>query len=645
MFQNSNPQEKREEKLEFLKREEIRTMAKDIARLREREAQKERERVAALSPEERKKPPQPSVLEKEAPKAKKISLDTLIPKKPPPRPSPVAKILVRTGIVLVFLSLLGFVYWFFEVRQPEEITPPAVVGEKEKEKEKEKEEKPEIVIPAPLILVTETRSPEITKTEEIPEVFGQLIKEEIPEESLVRVVFKNLEEDRAATLEELASAYQVEVLPGFYQKIEENYTLLIFSQKEGNRMTLVGKVKEKEGLYDIFKEWEDKIEEEGISLSGEKISALTPYFRTTYYQGVGIRYLTISRQDLGICYAQFDDHFLFSNSFQGIKRAIEAVKAKELEKKIGQLFIIGFEGTTVTPELEEIFKKYQPGGVLLLSKNIENAEQLKSLVSDLQALSLEETGLPLLVAVDQEGGFISRIDFLQEKTAQSEIENLEQAYQVGLNRGKELKDLGVNLNLAPLLDLTSEGDFLFERSFQKSATETGLLAKSLISGQKAAGILTAMKHFPGYGGITFHPEDELAVLETLPEISQFEKATEANPELVMAANVVYKALDPLSPFTFSQTGIQSLKNDISPEIIIISDDLAQDSLLNNFTLKEITTKPIEAGVDILIFSGWDIEVSQGLEAFYTAFKNGEVSKTKVETALSRIIQLKQNLLQ
>ena len=86
-----------------------------------------------------------------------------------------------------------------------------------------------------------------------------------------------------------------------------------------------------------------------------------------------------------------------------------------MENQVGQMFIIGFEGKTVTPQLEEFFRKYKPGGVLLLSKNIESAEQLKKLTKALQNLSLRETGLPLFIAIDQEGGIISRVDFLQEK--------------------------------------------------------------------------------------------------------------------------------------------------------------------------------------------------------------------------------------
>ena len=645
-----NFQEKKEERLEFLKREEIRTMAKDIARLREIEAQEEREKVAAIAPEERKKPPVPFSPEKETQKkaqeaeVKKISLDTLIPKKPPPRPFFLTKILARVFIVLICLFLVGFIYWFFGIRKPaEEITPPT--GETEEVGEEEiKEEKPEIVIPPSLIPAEETRAPEVSQMEEIPAAFSQLMKEEIPEGSFVRIVFKNLEENRPASLEDLALVSQVEVPSEFYSKLEQNFTLFIFSQVQGNRVALVGKVKEKEGLNKVFQTWEDKIEKDGIFLSGKQIPTAVSYFRTAFYQGVGIRYLTISKNDFGICYAQFDDNFVLTTSFEGIKRVIDRIKAEELEKQIGQLFIIGFEGKTVTPELEELFKQYKPGGVLLLSDNIENASQLTTLISDLQALSLRETNFPLFIAVDQEGGLVSRIGFASEKTAQSEIKTSTGALQVGSNRGKELKTLGVNLNLAPLLDLTSSGDFLYERSFQKPATEIGYLAKSLILGQKGAGILTAIKHFPGYGGITVHPENELAIVNEIPEISQFEKAMEANPEFIMTANVIYKKLDPTLPFTFSKTAIQFLKNNSNPEVLIISDDLAQDSLLNKFPLEEIVKLPVEAGVDVLIFSGWDIEVSQGLEAFYTAFKNGEVSKANVETAVSRIIQLKQKTL-
>jgi len=641
MPQIPKPEEIKEEK-EFLAREEIKTMQKDIARLREIEAKKERERIAALkAKEEKPKPPPPPALpiplkEERLPP----TLRSLIPKPAAIRPSPFKKVLVR-GIILIFcLFLFGFFYWLWAVKRPpvEEVTPPAeeIIPPPE-----EVVEKPKIIIPPPLILVEEIRTSEISTLEEIPEIFNWLMKEELPGESFTRLVIINLPENRLVSLEEMAEAFQIEVPEELYQKLSPDYTLALYSQRQGKRVALITKVKEEEGLSDLLKNRESKIKTEGFFISGQKISGLVPYFKTFFYKNIGFRYLTISKEDLGICYAWFDDNFVITSSFESMKKIIEELT---FEKKLGQLFIVGFEGKTLTPELEAFFKKYKPGGILLLSKNIESKEQLKTLISDLQNLSLKETGLPLLVAVDQEGGLISRIDFLSEKTPQSEIETPEMAYQIGLKRAGELKELGVNLNLAPLLDFLQEGDYLFERSFQKTPEEIGELAKSLVSGQKAGEVLTAIKHFPGYGGISFDPEEELAELERTPQFSQFKTVRAVKPELVMTSNVIYKEIDSSLPFTFSPKAVQFLKNNLGSEILIVSDDLSQNSLLNKFSLKEIVTKPIEVGGDILIFSGYRLPVEQCLDEFLKTFRAGEVSKEKIDLAISRIIQLKQQLI-
>lgn len=317
-----------------------------------------------------------------------------------------------------------------------------------------------------------------------------------------------------------------------------------------------------------------------------------------------------------------------------------------LEQKIGQLFIIGFEGTSLTPGVENLIKEIHPGGILLLKRNIENENQLKELISALQEIALEDSGLPLFIAVDQEGGIISRIDWV-ERTPQTEIENAEQAYQIGLNRGKGLKELGINLNLAPLLDYSPAAphyeDFIFERTFQKSPEVIGELAKALIQGQKEEGILVAIKHFPGYGGIPFNPEEKLATLEKAPEISQFQKTVEVSPEMIMISNAVYEEVEEELPFSFSEKGIQSLKNKIKGDYLIISDDLAQNSLLNKFSLREIVASPIIAGVDIMIFSGWRTPVIGGIVAFRQAVEEGKVSEQIINQSALKIIELKKPL--
>ena len=318
-----------------------------------------------------------------------------------------------------------------------------------------------------------------------------------------------------------------------------------------------------------------------------------------------------------------------------------------LEQKIGQLFLIGFEGKTLTTQLENLIRTIKPGGVLLLSRNIENKEQLKKLIEELQKISLESTGFLLFVAVDQEGEPMSRIDWLSEKTAQFEIKDVEQSYKIGFSRGKELKELGINLNLAPVLDITKPGNFLYNRSFQKGSEETGRLAKTLILGQKTAGILTAVKHFPGYGGIPFDPEREnLPTLLKIPEISQFKTALEAKPEMVMTANVIYTEIDKNLPFTVSPEGIQFLKTELNNDFFIISDDLSSPVLKREFSLKNTVILAFQAGVDVLIVAGFD-EPKDPLYAFnflLEAVKNGEISRERIEESVLKTIKLKQNLL-
>ena len=197
------------------------------------------------------------------------------------------------------------------------------------------------------------------------------------------------------------------------------------------------------------------------------------------------------------------------------------------------------------------------------------------------------------------------------------------------------------------MDLTNPSDFLHNRSFQKDFKETGELAKGLILGQKEAGILTAIKHFPGYGNISFNPERvKLPVLSKIPEISQFKKALQSKPEMIMNANVIYSEIDKNLPFSLSTKSIQFLKKELGDDFLIISDDLASPVLKREFSLKKTITLAVEAGVDILGVAGFD-EPRDPLDAFnflLEATKKGEISEERINQSVFKIIRLKEKLL-
>jgi len=643
------PSEEKEEKLEFLKREEVKTMKKDLKQTREFEAKEERQRITDLQAEPKKikveKQTEPKLVEKK-PTIQPLPKKDLIPQ-PPERPSSFKKIIIRVGVFVLIVLVVSFIYWFFTQKEQLAKKDATPLIEQETPQEQEIVEEPEITIPQSIIFVADTLTFNATTTKDIEDIYNQITTQVLTENEFVRVVIKNEQEKRLFNLNEIAQTFQITIPAEVLENLKiDVFNLLVYPQEHGKRGVVIAEIKDKEKLTLSLTNWEADIIANGLQISGNKIPTLSTQFKDYSFDNVPFRFLTLSKSDLGLCYVLSGDYFAISSSFKSIEETIKAFKEQvvidELKDKAGQLFIVGFEGKTLTSEFEGFFKKYKPGGVLLLSKNIENGEQLKTLINDLQSLSKEETGLPLLIAVDQEGGLVSRIEFLKEKTAQSEISSQNYAYAVGLKRGEELKELGVNLNLAPILDNAQNSDFLFERSFQKSIDISGQLAKSLIQGQKDTGVFSAMKHFPGYVGVDFNPEEKLATIN-LPEILQFQKALEAGPEMVMISNAIYQDLDPSLPFTFSSTSIQFLKNKLGSEILIISDDLSQNSLLNNFSLNEIVTKPVLAGVDIMIFSGWRSSVEEGLDEFFKAIEQKEISDQLITNAFLKINQLKQDL--
>ncbi len=311
----------------------------------------------------------------------------------------------------------------------------------------------------------------------------------------------------------------------------------------------------------------------------------------------------------------------------------------DISRKIGQFFIIGVKGKEVDADLENMMKELHPGGILLLGENIESETQLRNFIFSLQKIALNDTGIPLLITVDQEGGEISRIKWA-ESTPQSQIKTEKSAYDIAYKRGADLKKISINLNFSPVLDSASSNDFISARTFKADA---GALAKQMINGYKDAKIFSCAKHFPGYSGISFNPEDKLAFKNKIPEILQFKKAGEALPEFVMVSNVVYSDFDKNLPFSFLSSGIDFLKKSIPGDYLVVSDDLSQNSLLDNFSLEDIVSKPFNAGIDMLIFSGWRMEPEKGISAFKKAVEDKKISNERIEESYQKILKLKQGI--
>jgi len=323
MDETPKPEEKKDEKLEFLKREEVRTMAKDISHLREAEAQKEREKIAAISPPAKPVPPvRRKVPEfKEEVPLEKRPFGTIIPR-PPKRPASSRKILVRSLILVVIILIIGVSVWFlfFQKEQPSEIViPPEEEMEEEAEEEVEEPitEEEEIIIPPALILVNSTSTLEIAFLEEFKIALPQLLSNIFEPDSFTRVLIENKKENKVLGLKEFFEVFGIETPEGLLDKFGDDFTLFIYSSQDTNRLGFVTEVLDKEGLADLLVSWENTMEsdtENLFTVLGKEGLASISYFRTASYQGRVFRYISFPPDNFGICWAIIDDYFLFTSS-------------------------------------------------------------------------------------------------------------------------------------------------------------------------------------------------------------------------------------------------------------------------------------------------------------------------------------------
>jgi len=691
------------QKKSLLNRGEVTTMQKDVSSLREQEARKEQERIGQLKTQQDVEKEREAVqkIRQSAEETKqreesqrreqlqKIQ-DSILPpgeeqriQELPKRPSQERKVFIRVIIVIIFafiaLNLVLLAYWFFSrqgsVQLPffssEEPSPapqpqPSPVPTPEPQPEPQPEPFPQ-PSPSPitqLVNPAHTSTLQFSSRQDLSSLLQQFLGESQPA-GFTQLLFRSIEDQRVVEQAiDLLSLFGVSPNEAIADNFSQTSLFFSHSSLQGNRFGMIVQLQNPESTKQALNDWEPQMEQDLTPLMpfwDSKGTGYTTAFRSREYRGVEIRYQTFSTQDYGIVYAIVDNYLIFASSFDTTKAAIEAVQAGltnipnsqilaslgaesppsslSFEQAVGQVLMIGFNDATLTPELKELIKRLQPGGVLLLSRNIQSTEQLRQLTRDLQRVSLEYSRLPLFIAVDQEGGDISRVSFGKEKTAQSDIQDADHAYAVGQERAEELKYLGVNLNLSPVLDITKPNDFLFGRTFQAEGSETGRLAKALVGGQQDGGVLSTVKHFPGYGNILFNPEQTLAAVREFPDISPFVVAFPASPEFVLLSNVIYADFDPETPFPFSEKGIRMLQDHLGFQGIILSDDLVQPALLDNYSFQEIASLPLEAGVNMAMFSK-QAYVTDAYDTLLEQAAERPDLKRNIESSAAKILQAK-----
>jgi len=333
-----------------------------------------------------------------------------------------------------------------------------------------------------------------------------------------------------------------------------------------------------------------------------------------------------------------------------------------------QMLMVGFRGKTVE-EAETIvadIRELGIGGVILFDRdvslgsdrNIANPVQLQTLVADLQEIA----GDSLLVGIDQEGGYVNRLKpdygFPPTHSAQY-FGTLNQRLVTRAEADQTaslLKELGINLNFAPVVDLNINPDSpaigRWERSYSANPGVVVTQAGEVIRAHHRQGVATAIKHFPGHGSATGDSHDGFTdVTDTWQpvELEPYERLINLQlPQVVMTAHVYNAQLDPDYPATLSSLVMTDLlRGQLGFEGMIISDDMQMRAIRDEYGLKTALEKSINAGVDMLIFGNnlqYEANIAHhAVDLIETLVLDGRISQQRLQDAADRVCQLKQSM--
>ena len=351
------------------------------------------------------------------------------------------------------------------------------------------------------------------------------------------------------------------------------------------------------------------------------------------------------------------------------RQSVPPSEQPSLSVQAGQMLMLGFRGLTAESSdwvLEDI-RAGRAGGVILFDydvqldrplRNIKNPDQVKTLIHDLQAAAR----LPLLVAVDQEGGRVCRLkpghgfpDFPGAQELGS-INDPGLTQATAHRMGRLLQELGFNCNLAPVVDVNvnpqNPAIGKLGRSFSPDPETVVRQARAFITGLQAGGVLSCLKHFPGHGsafndshlGLT----DITHTWEPLELIPYQDLIRSGHADLVMTGHLFNADLDARFPATLSQRVVTGLlRKELGFSGVVISDDLQMKAITAQYDLRETVCRAVNAGVDILLFGNnlaYDPDIAVKVQDLILDLVSaGEIDARALEASFQRIMRVKERL--
>lgn len=348
------------------------------------------------------------------------------------------------------------------------------------------------------------------------------------------------------------------------------------------------------------------------------------------------------------------------------EQASQLVAGMSLEDKVAQMFVItpealtGYASVTAAGDTTKAAYESRPvGGLIYMADNLLSTEQTTEMLTNMQNIAMERTGLPVFLSVDEEGGTVARVakndafgvtnvGNMSDIGATGDAQN---AYNAGVTIGTYLRQLGFNVDYAPVADVLTNPDntVIGTRSFGSDAAVVADMVTKELEGLSSQGVFGVVKHFPGHGGTTGGSQGDshngaVTLDKSLEELMQtelvpFQKAVEDGVSFIMVGHIsVPQVVGDNTPASLSQMMVSNvLREQLGYQGIVITDAMNMGAITGNYTADQAAVMAVNAGVDMILAPS-DYETAYN--GLLQAVQNGTITEDRINESVVRIVKVK-----
>lgn len=356
---------------------------------------------------------------------------------------------------------------------------------------------------------------------------------------------------------------------------------------------------------------------------------------------------------------------MFKNFFLFLLIPVFCQGELTLEEKVGQLLMTHFNGEIANEEARCLIQHAHVGGIIYYNwaNSLHSPEQVFKLSDSLQQMALSKSHpIPLFIGVDQEGGVVNRLTegftLFPGNRVLAKTKKPDFAEACALAMSEELSAVGINVNFAPVCDISNMADSILGMRSFGDKTDVIVFAKAMLLGFKKGNMIATLKHFPGLGNAEIDPHHALPIVHrSLEDLQQLEllpyNLLKNHADAVMTAHVLLPEIDPINCATLSKAVMDILRRDIGFDGVIFSDSLVMQGVLDNGgTVEETALKAFLAGCDVLLLGGKQLmEHQTGFELttedvlkihgfLMSKVQSGEITEERLDRSVERILNLK-----